>query len=290
MAAPFLNISALSRRTGVAPDTLRKWEQRYGVLSPTRTTGGQRRYDEMDVQRVEWLRDRIRAGWRIGEAARVLDEASSTAFDDPTDLRAALIGSIQNYELQALSATLDQAFAVLPLEQALIEVIKPALHWAGEAWHNGELSIAQEHAITAKVRAHLGKLISEGRGGVHGVAVLACAPGEQHDVGLLMLAVMLRADGWRVEFLGVDTPIDTAFAFADRIGASMLCISSARTESVDALRVALAPQGLRPTVALVVGGAGVDSETAHELRAIYAHGDLDLAVAQLRQLAPLGPA
>ena len=85
------------------------------------------------------------------------------------------------------------------------------------------------------MRAHLGKLISDGRGSVHGVAVLACAPGEQHDIGLLMLAVMLRADGWRVEFLGADTPFESADAFAERIGATILCISAARSESLEAL-------------------------------------------------------
>jgi len=289
MAAPLLNISALSRRTGVAPDTLRKWEQRYGVLRPIRTAGAQRRYTEMDVQRVEWLRDRIREGWRIGEAARVLDEASSAALDDPAELRDALIASIRDYEPQVLSATLDQTFAVLPLEQALTEVIKPALQWTGEAWHNGELSIAQEHAFTAKVRAHLGKLLSDGRGGVRGVAVLACAPGEQHDIGLLMLAVMLRADGWRVELLGVDTPIDTAIAFADRIGATILCISATLSESVDLLRLALAPDGPRPRAALVVGGAAIDPETARELQAVYVKGELVRAVARLRELAAAQP-
>ena len=289
MAAPLLNISALSRRTGVAPDTLRKWEQRYGVLRPIRTAGAQRRYTEMDVQRVEWLRDRIREGWRIGEAARVLDEASSAALDDPAELRDALIASIRDYEPQVLSATLDQTFAVLPLEQALTEVIKPALQWTGEAWHNGELSIAQEHAFTAKVRAHLGKLLSDGRGGVRGVAVLACAPGEQHDIGLLMLAVILRADGWRVELLGVDTPIDTAIAFADRVGATILCISATLSESVDLLRLALAPDNPRPRAALVVGGAAIDPETARELQAVYVKGELVRAVARLRELAAAQP-
>ena len=129
---------------------------------------------------------------------------------------------------------------MLPLEQALTDVVTPALRWTGEAWHRGELSIAQEHAITAKVRAHLGKLISDGQGGVHGVAVLACAPGERHDIGLLMLAVMLRTDGWRVEFLGADTPVADAIAFADDVGATMLCLSASRNESVEALRSALA--------------------------------------------------
>lgn len=285
MTAALLNIAALSRRTGVAPDTLRKWEQRYAVLRPVRTAGGQRRYSEVDVQRVEWLRDRIRDGWRIGEAARVIDEATSVALDEPRDLRETLIAAIEENDPRTVSATLDQAFAVLPLEQALAEVVTPSLQWAGDAWHRGELSVAQEHAITAKVRAHLGKLISEGRGGVRGSAVLACAPGEHHDIGLLMLAVMLRADGWRVEFLGADTPVDAAVAFAERIGAGMLCLSASRTESVDVLRNALGalePSGL---MVIVVGGAAMTPEIAGELEATYADAQLDLAVERLRTFA-----
>jgi len=285
MTAPLLNIAALSRRTGIAPDTLRKWELRYGVLRPERTPGGQRRYSELDVQRVEWLRDRIRDGWRIGEAARVIDEASAAALDEPVALRDALIASIRDSDPVTLSSTLDQAFAVLPLEQALTDVVTPALRWTGEAWHRGDLSVAQEHAITAKVRAHLGKLISDGQGGVHGVAVLACPPGERHDVGLLMLAVMLRADGWRVEFLGADTPVAEAISFADDVGATMLCLSASRDESLESLRSALAAVSPPDGIALVLGGAAVTPEIARGLRATYADGELDLAVARLRKLA-----
>ena len=65
-----LNIAALARRTGVAPDTLRKWEQRYGILRPTRTGGGQRRYSEHDVDRVVWLKARLAEGYRIDRTQR----------------------------------------------------------------------------------------------------------------------------------------------------------------------------------------------------------------------------
>ena len=285
MPTGLLNIAALARRTGVAPDTLRKWEQRYGVLRPVRTEGGQRRYSETDVQRVEWLRDRIRDGWRIGEAARVLDEASAAALDDPTELRDALVESVAANDLRGVSATLDQTFAVLPLGQALTDVVTPALRWTGEAWHQGELSVAQEHAITAKVRSHLGRLLSDGRGGVHGVAVLACAPDERHDVGLLMLAVMLRSDGWRVEFLGADTPADAAIAFATENSATMLCLSTSRHESVDTLRTALAAATPPDGLTLVLGGAAMTPAIARELRGMYADERLDAAVARLRKLS-----
>jgi MerR family transcriptional regulator, light-induced transcriptional regulator len=279
-----LNIAAISRRTGVAPDTLRKWEHRYGVLRPARTAGGQRRYDEADVQRVEWLRDRIAEGWRIGEAARMLDSESS-ALDDPVELRDALIAAIRDVDLSSVTASLEQALAVLPLEQALDDVITPALHWTGEAWHRGELSIAQEHAISAKVRAHLTKRIADSRADVHGVAVLACGPDESHDLGLLMLAVALRADGWRVEYLGADTPADTAIAFAEQINATMLCFSASRKESLEALRASLGAPTKESTVPLVIGGGASSAKVGRELGATYVGGNLTTAVTRLRRLA-----
>ena len=284
MTELLLNIAAIARRTGVAPDTLRKWETRYGVLRPARTAGGQRRYDETDLQRVEWLRDRIAEGWRIGEAARMLD-AETTALDDPIELRDALIAAIRDVDVPTVTATLAQAFAVLPLEQALTDVITPALHWTGEAWHRGELSIAQEHAISAKVRAHLTSMIADARADVHGVAVLACGPGEFHDLGLLMLAVALRADGWRVEYLGADTPADTAIEFAERIDATMLCFSTARSESVEALRPSLGDPARKSTVPIVIGGAASSPEIAREIGATHVNGNLSSSVTRLRRLA-----
>ena len=69
--------------------------------------------------------------------------------------------------------------------------------------------------------------MADARGGVRGTAVLACAPGEHHDLGLLMLAVALRADGWRVEYLGADTPVESAVRVRRR-GSVARCSASAR--------------------------------------------------------------
>jgi methanogenic corrinoid protein MtbC1 len=280
-----LNIAALSRRTGVAPDTLRKWEQRYGVLQPTRTAGGQRRYSERDIQRVQWLRDRLDEGWRIGEAARVLQETAAPPLSDPADLREALILAALGDDPAQASATLDQALAVLPLEQAFDDVIAPTLRTIGDAWHRGEISVAQEHALTAKVRTRLDRLLSDPRGAARGTAVLACAPGEQHDVGLLMLAVAMRADGWRVEYLGPSTPAADALEFAEAIGAALVCISATRDATVEQLRDELDSLGARPALTLVVGGAAVDAGAAHALGVLHADDRLDPAVEKLRTLS-----
>lgn len=280
-----LNIAALSRRTGVAPDTLRKWEHRYGVLEPTRTAGGQRRYSERDIQRVQWLRDRLAEGWRIGEAARVLQETAAPPLSAPADLREALIAAALGDDPAQASATLDQALAVLPLEQAFDEVITPALQAIGEAWHRGEVTVAQEHALTAKVRARLGRLLSDPRGAARGTVVLACAPGEQHDVGLLMLAVALRADGWRVEYLGPSTPAADALVFAEAIGAAAVCVSVTCETSLVQLREELDVLPARRGPTLVVGGAAADADAARTVQAVYAEAPLQRVVEKLRKLS-----
>ncbi len=280
-----LNISAIARRTGVAADTLRKWEQRYGVLDPQRTAGGQRRYTERDVARVEWLRDRLAEGWRIGEAARVLQTRSAPALTDPGELRDALVAATAADDPLTVSALLDQALAVLPLGTAFTDVISPALRELGDAWHRGELTIAEEHSFTSKVRARLEELLAEERPAVRGTAVLACAPGEQHEIGLLMLAVMLRADGWRVEYLGASMPVEETMAFATAIGASLVCLSAGQQRTADEVREALRRlEGQQlPTVAL--GGAAVDASAARSLGAVYANGDLPSTVGRLRAAA-----
>ena len=89
-----LNIAAVAQRTGIGADTLRKWERRYGVLRPSRTSGGQRRYDERDVARVEWLRDRLADGFRIGEAAALLETDDASAESSTTGLRDAIVAAV----------------------------------------------------------------------------------------------------------------------------------------------------------------------------------------------------
>jgi DNA-binding transcriptional MerR regulator len=279
--AALLNIAAIARRTGVAPDTLRKWESRYGVLRPERTGGGQRRYSEQDVARVEWLRDRLAEGWRIGEAARLLDETSAPPLAEPEALRDALLTAATDDPPQ-VGPLLDQAFAVLPLPVALQDVVAPVLRTIGDEWHDGRLSIAQEHAVSSRVRAKLEQLMADARGGVRGTAVLACAPGEQHDLGLLMLAVALRADGWRVEYLGASTPVDEALEFARSVGAALVCLSASGRETVTALADGLAGVGSEAGLAIAIGGPAVTAAKARSLGLPYANGTLDAVVGSLR--------
>lgn len=280
-----LNIAALAKRTGVAPDTLRKWEQRYNILRPTRTDGGQRRYSEHDVDRVEWLKARQAEGYRIGEAASLLGSESPETETSPHQLARLVFEAAARSDSAAVNRLLGHAFA-LPLTTACTEVARPLLVAVGEAWHTGSMTIGQEHLVASCVRAHLERKLAECRAAVHGRAVLACAPGERHDLGLLMLAVMLRADGWDCAYLGPDLPVADSVALARDAGASLLCFSVGTADAGDALAAGLRHAERPPGVEIVIGGLAASPLLASRVGARFVGGDLAEVVDALRGHVP----
>jgi DNA-binding transcriptional MerR regulator len=275
-----LNIAALAQRTGVPPDTLRKWEQRYQILQPDRTPGGQRRYTERDVARVEWLRERIDEGYRIGVAASLLGTVGVESGRSARDHLRGMLDSIALGETSEIGLRLDQAFALLGVDATLEGVIRPLLETVGERWKRGELTVAEEHLVSETVRSRLGHLLGDPGGGVRGSAVLLCAPGEQHDLGLMTAAIALRRDGWKIVYLGADTPLADASALAQRLQARLLGLSVALREHAEKLEKSAFPEG----IALLVGGSGSSAALARRLGGTWAGSGLRGAVETVRLL------
>ena len=65
-----IRIGELARRTGVSPELLRAWEQRYGLLQPTRSPGGFRLYSEADEARIRRMTRLLADGLSAAQAAR----------------------------------------------------------------------------------------------------------------------------------------------------------------------------------------------------------------------------
>lgn len=253
-----LNIAAVARRTGIGADTLRKWERRYGVLRPNRTTGGQRRYDERDVARVEWLRDRLAEGFRISEAAALLADDAATTTSSASGLRDAIVAAVSDPDARQLTALVEQAFTLNDVETAVEEIVAPALRTVGDRWREGAECIAEEHLLSEAVRSRLRVLLADRRHAVRGTAVLACAPGERHELGLLALAVLLQADGWLAVYLGADAPVESSIALAGRMGADVLCLSASTPDLLAELQGRLAEALLPDATRVIVGGAAAE--------------------------------
>lgn len=267
-----LNIAAVAQRTGIGADTLRKWERRYGVLRPSRTSGGQRRYDDRDVARVEWLRDRLAEGFRIGEAAALLETDHANAESSPAGLRDAIVAAVAATDTRRLAALVEQSFTLHDVETAIEEILAPALRLVGDRWEAGAECIAEERLLSEVVLARLRTLLGDRRPAVRGTAVLACAPGERHELGLLALAVLLQADGWQAVYLGTDTPLEAALTTATRTNADLLCLSASDASAREALESELANEDLPDRLVVVTGGAESHrlGDAVAELRAVSA--------------------
>lgn len=222
-SAPGMAIGALARRTGVPVDTLRAWERRYHVLSPARTGGGQRRYGPADVERVLWLAARVAEGQRISDAVAALEAIEAARGEAGAGPARTLSGAVAEAahrgDTAQIEAELDRAFAALPLVPALELAVFPAMVELGERWADGEEVIAAEHLLTEAATRRLAARLSAARRTRGPLALVSCPEGERHALGALALAVLMASDGWRVAYLGADTPLPQAHALAVRRGA-----------------------------------------------------------------------
>jgi MerR family transcriptional regulator, light-induced transcriptional regulator len=210
-----LRIGALSRRVGVSPELLRAWEQRYGLLQPVRSAGGFRLYSTADEDRVRLMRRHLAAGVSAAQAARLaLTEAAPDGGEEAQPgelarLSTELVAALDRLDEPGAHAALDRLLAMFTLRTVLRDVVLPYLHELGERWEHGEASVAQEHFASNILR---GRLLGLARGWGEGAgprAVLACAPGELHDLPLIIFGLALAGRGWTITYLGPDTPIAT---------------------------------------------------------------------------------
>ena len=252
-----LRIGELARRTGVATELLRAWERRYGLFTPERTAGGYRLYSDDDVQRVRRMRELLGTGLSAAEAARqAASEPPEPAEVAPAAAASAeLRRALEQLDDAAAHAAFDRLLADYSTRAVLGDVVLPLLHELGAGWERGEISVAQEHFASNLLR---GRLLGLARGWDRGSgprAVLACPPGEQHDLGLVIFGLSLRELGWRITFLGADTPLDTIVETVERLEPEALVL--AVTDAARLEGVADTVSRLRDAeTAVWVGGAG----------------------------------
>src|SRR3954467_2453831 len=260
-----LRIGELSKRAGVSPALLRAWERRYGLVRPARSEGGLRLYSPADVERVRLMRQHLAEGLAAAEAASLASRAVVGAEPDPAALYPAvmrddLADALDHFDEPRAQAIVDRVLAVATVDTLLTDVVLPYLHELGERWTRGDASVAQEHFASSVLR---GRLLGLARGwgqGLGPAAVLACLPGEQHDLGLITFGLALRARGWRIVYLGTDTPIATIEETARETRAELVVLSAALPERVRALVPRL--RELAGRHRLAVGGRGAEPARA----------------------------
>lgn len=268
-----LRIGELSRRVGVSPELLRAWELRYGLLRPTRSAGGFRLYSEADEDRIRRMRTYQDQGLSAAEAARLAllesidEQPAAPARPDFGPFADAL----ERFDEPAAQAAFDRALTAVSLEVLLRDLLIPFLRDLGQRWEEGSVSVAQEHFASSLVR---GRLLGLARGwgqGAGPLAVLACAPGELHDLPLIAFGLALRAHGWRITYLGPDTPVGTLTETALALEPRLVVLSATTPRHLSRVRDEL--RALTGKIPLAVAGAGASATLAKSVGAALLAGD-----------------
>ena len=265
----YLRIGELAKRTGVSPELLRAWEQRYGLLQPTRTAGGFRLYRAADEARVQHMQSLVAGGLAAAQAARMIlsggepapptVSASATILDQEAGN---LTASLDRLDEQAANTALDRLLSAYTVETVLRDVVLPYLHRLGERWETGEISVAQEHFASNLIRGHLLGLAQGWGQGQGPGAILACLPGEHHELGLLAFGVALRRRGWRIIYLGTNSPIGAVADTARSLRPAVVVLFSVNPDGF--LHHAREIAELARQVPVMIAGAGVIPEVAQQ--------------------------
>jgi MerR family transcriptional regulator, light-induced transcriptional regulator len=282
--SPVLRIGELSRRLGVSDHVLRAWESRYGLLQPVRSAGGFRLYSEADESRVRRMQAHLAHGLSAAEAAQaVLGEDAGARADlgrasgPPRAPRAAseLSGDLRQaldaFDEPAAQAVLDRLMSDLSLTTVLRDVVVPYLTELGERWERGTASVAQEHFASNVIRGRLAGLARGWGNGQGPRAVLACPPGELHDLALMVFGIVLNRSGWRIDYLGMSTPVEELTRTVDARRPDLVVLAATLPEILEPFATQLTALAQRAPLALA--GAGATPQIAAAVGARLLAGD-----------------
>lgn len=235
----YINIGRVSELTGIPPVTLRAWERRYGLPKPQRTASGHRLYSMEEVALVQRLTALMANGYSISRAVAHIQSddvseslTSTQALPDRWEtFRYRLFDALDNFDTSAMEAAYNEALSLFPVDRVIDEVMLPVLERLGEEWELRPDGIAREHFFSAFLRNKVGTRFSHEISRVHGPnLLLACLPGEHHEMGLMLFGLTATARNYRVLYFGADLPLEQLIPVAERTTPAAIVLSGSYVE------------------------------------------------------------
>jgi MerR family transcriptional regulator, light-induced transcriptional regulator len=263
--------------TGLAPELIRAWERRYGLIRPGRSTGQYRLYTDREVAMLRGAKALVDQGYAIGEVARLGEDrllaaapiatpppsvATATRAPAEAALAAAIeeaLEAIRRFDRDQVDSVLGRFAATLAPVDLCRQVLLPILRAIGQAWYRQQLTVAMEHFGSALVRGRILRTLELLPRAANGPRVVcACPAGELHEGALLTFAVHAAATGWNVIYLGASVPDGDLLDTVQRVQARVLALSVTMDGSVERVRQLVDSVRLRAgsLSRVIVGGAG----------------------------------
>lgn len=306
---PKYTIKSVCAQTGIRAVTLRAWERRHEVLNPHRSENRYRLYSERDIAVLRWIKNRVDSGISISSAVSELKSLSRTGLwpeaipsvptalpttrtTPPSQYASKLFQALIRHNESQAGDLLREAHASLDLTTVCMEIITPALTDIGEAWYRGEIRVTTEHFASSFIR---GKLLSmlqaypTRRSSPY--IMLGAGPTEQHEIGSLMMAVLLRSNGFRIEYLGPDIPLEDLADYASYEHPDMIILTaSLEPAAMELVHFKDKLSKLRPVPVFAYAGRIFDNkpDLRRKIPGLYLGRHMDEAISTIRAMLPKG--
>jgi DNA-binding transcriptional MerR regulator len=263
-------IHRVAKLTSLSKDVIRVWERRFGLLNPIRGANRYRNYSDEDVALLRFLKEQLDAGGSIGELAKLGREellgrarasAPRVSFVDNTfsKLLRELLSTLNPLNRVIFEKRLNGAVAVVPFEEALHGILLPLQEQVGLLWHEGHVNVALEHYVTKQVQQKIFSAMNQLPVAEFGTkVVVACPPGEEHDIAAFAVAYRCRVRGCRVHYLGANVPLVSLTKLCEQLEPDLTLMSfpvALSEPNATELVQSLADE-VRPASDLAVGGHG----------------------------------
>ena len=260
-----LTVSAVARRLGVAPATLRTWDRRYGIGPSGHESGNHRRYCPSDLSKLMLMRRLISAGVSACDAA---DQAKKHTgeiklssiireFEVREDVVNAIEKALHAFDVAFVEECLHSEIKEHGVEITWHQIIVPTLIGVGQAWEKSGKGIEVEHLFTELLKKTFRERVtSAGASPVNNNPVILASIGEeQHSLPLHALEAALAESGIKTHFLGARTPAEAIAATVPRIAPPAIFLwatfpQNAKPEYFQSL------PAIRPAPRILLGGPG----------------------------------
>lgn len=301
--ARLYTIKEVSLRTGLSTQLIRKWEERYEAVVPSRFPNGYRGYTPEDIDMLIWLKSRVEQGVPIGLAVKekdnVSDNSASSERQDnlslakgPDRYREKLTECLLNLDDASAQKYFDQLLALHHMDFVLLEVLQPVLVEIGYRWENGDISEFQEHFSCHFIRDRLLAMKNVYLNGMNGpLLVTSCIPGERHELGILFLVYFAVKQGFRVVHLGTSPSRKGILDFLSRHEPTAFAFNASSADTFENAAEYLreldeAIRDRRYKTQVVVGGAIFQEDGLLEgtTRVHILAGDAHTAIVKIKEL------
>jgi MerR family transcriptional regulator, light-induced transcriptional regulator len=274
-----ISIGELARLTGITTHTLRVWEKRYGTPHAQRLPSGHRRYPKEDVPRLRAIAKALESGYRASKVVSgTLEElqalmglkpfiSSESTPESTEEVKNSSnetqverwIKGIHEFDDDSLIQGFHEQWNRVGPLTFITDFTVPLIERIGTGWESGELTISHEHFATECLSSFLtGKWRQLNSRKEGWPVLLATLPGETHNLGLLMSAVVASLSGAKVIYLGLDTPVEDMITTANKYNPKLLCLSISccqkPMETEDSLFKIR--NGLDNNIKIIAGGKG----------------------------------